>query len=137
MEQETTSEKIVKLLKINRLTKQNLCRELGISMNGFKRMLDNDRFKRPMLERLCIIFNVELDYLIGSEQFTFIKEAPSTTTTTLPQKPFEKSDKGDVVYYETVIKELSNEVTKWRLRAYSAEARLGKPLGEPFLALVA
>lgn len=98
------SEKLKKALKAKGMTQGKLCEEIGMSMDGFKRMVDADNIKVKTLEQICDVLGVTLNYFLEIEP---VKAEP-------------------VGFWKRLIEEATMEAQNWKIRAYQLEEQLGQ-----------
>jgi len=95
-------EKLKKALKSKGMTQGQLCEKIEMSMDGFKRMIDNDNVKVKTLEQICEILEVDIDYFLD-----------------IPVKPT------PVGFWKRLVDEATAEAQKWKIRAYELEEQMG------------
>lgn len=98
------NEKIKKALKEKQMTQGKLCKELGITDAGFIRMIEAESIKVKTLEQICEILEIPITYFLDIE----------------PEKV------EPVGFWKKMMKDMSEEMDKLRIRAYSAEEILYK-----------
>ncbi len=96
------SEKLKKALKDKGMTKGKLCEHIGMSLDGFKSMEDNDTIKVRTLEQICEVLDVPLNYFLDIEP---VKAEP-------------------VGFWKRLVEEATLEAQNWKIRAYKAESQL-------------
>lgn len=89
-------EKLKKALKVKKMTKGALCTQIGMTLDGFKAMEDNDTIKVKTLEKICEVLEVELSYFLDIN----IEPAKSEG------------------YIKKFIDDLAKESNEWRLKYY-------------------
>ena len=80
----TIAENIRHLLKVKNLTNREFCERLGVSENGFKRMLDNNAYKYDFLKQIAQILDTPVweitgDYPAASSQQVVMKAGEAWT----------------------------------------------------------
>lgn len=60
-------EKLKKALKAKKMTKGALCNEIGMTLDGFKAMEDNETIKVKTLEKICEVLDVDISYFLDIE----------------------------------------------------------------------
>lgn len=98
------SEKIKKALKEKKMTKGTLCEKIGMSIDGFKSMEDNNTIKVITLEKICEVLELPMTYFLEIEE---PKIEP-------------------VGFWKKMIQDMSDELNQYRMRAYRAEELLNK-----------
>ncbi len=96
------SEKIKKALKEKKMTKGALCEKIGMSIDGFKSMEDNNTIKVVTLEKICEVLDLPIDYFLDIP----IKSSP-------------------VGFWKRLVDEATAEAQRWKIRAYELEEQMG------------
>ena len=96
------SEKFKTALRQKGMTQGNLCERIGMTQDGIKKMIENETIKVKTLEQICEVLEVPITYFLDVE----------------PEKV------EPVGFWKKMMKDMSEEMDKLRIRAYSAEEQL-------------